>query len=74
MRDIKTEQTVIACLLIDENCRHEYGNLSEKDFTDESNKRIFTAIKTLTKQSKEVDYLTVYTLLDNTVSMSYIQN
>ena len=72
MRDIKTEQTVIACLLIDENCRHEYGNLSEKDFTDESNKRIFTAIKTLTKQSKEVDYLTVYTLLDNTVSMSYI--
>jgi replicative DNA helicase len=72
MKDIKTEQVTIACMLIDENCRHEYGSLSEHDFTDEANRRIFTAIKTLTKQSKEVDYLTVYTLLNGTVPMTYI--
>ena len=72
MKVIKTEQATIACMLIDENCRHEYGSLSEHDFTDEANRRIFTAIKTLTKQSKEVDYLTVYTLLNGTVPMTYI--
>ncbi len=72
MKDIKTEQAVIACMLIDEDCRYEYGNLNEKDFIDEVNRKIFTAIKALTKQSKEVDYLSVYNFLNETVPLSYI--
>lgn len=71
-KDIKTEQAVLACMLINENCSYDYGLLSVEDFTDEINKLVFTGIKNLVKQNKNVDFITVYNQLNQKVPVSYL--
>lgn len=70
--DIQTEQAVLACMLIDDDCSLDYGLLDVEDFTEETNKQIFIAISNLVKQNKKVDYLTVYNFLNQKVEISYL--
>lgn len=71
-KDEATEQAVLACLMISEDCRLDYELLKEEDFTNKTNKEIYIAIKELTQKEKEVDYLTVHNQLNKKVPMPYL--
>ena len=72
IRDIDLERAVIASMIIDSNCAIDSGFVNVDDFTDESHKAILIGISNLVKKSEGVDYLTLYTELNNKVQLSYL--
>lgn len=61
-------------MLLDSECAKDCNLLSIEDFTEELNKKIFEAVKSLVQQNKAVDYLTVYQELKQQVSITYLSD
>lgn len=70
--DIKTEQAVLACMIIDEDCSIDHALLSVDDFTDDLHQKVFIGISNLVKSNKKVDYLTLYNELNKKVQVTYL--
>src|SRR5699024_3440776 len=70
----KLEQSVLACMLIDNECAEEYGLLEIDDFTILDNQKTFYAIKNLVKNNKAIDYMTVYEETKQDVELTYLMN
>jgi replicative DNA helicase len=66
------EQSVLSCLMLDPVC--ELETLSEDDFADGRNKKIFRAIKQLHNAGKNIDHVIVYTELKNQVKLDYLMS
>lgn len=71
-KDIKTEQAVLACMIIDSDCNLDNGLLNISDFTEELHQKVFIGIQNLVKQEKQVDYLTLYNELNKQVQLTYL--
>lgn len=69
---MKTEQAILASMLIDSNCSQDYGLLNAEDFTDLSNQSIYGAIKHLVQVQEPIDYLTVYNHLNQKIDITYL--
>lgn len=67
--DLNTEESVLACMIVDQDCAYDSGLLNIEDFNDERNKKIFTGITNLIKKDKAIDYLTLYNELNKKVSV-----
>ena len=59
LKNINLEYSVLACLMIDEECMLEIDKINEKDFTDIFTIETFKAIKQLYKMNKPTDYLSI---------------
>ena len=66
------EQSILACLIIDDDLAQEVYNLRLDDFQLEHHKIILTAIKDLVNQKQKVDYLTLYDRLNQNIELSYL--
>lgn len=73
-QNIKTEQAVLASMIIDDRCSVEHGLISEEDFTQEIHKVIYTAIKNLSKKEKNIDYLEIHNETNKRVAIDYLMN
>ncbi len=72
MQNQKLEQSVLACMLIDSECAEEHGLLNVEDFTKEENKITYNAIKSLAKNNKAIDYVTVHEEAKQKVNLTYL--
>ncbi len=72
LQNEKTEQAVLACMLIDRDCAMDSGLIDKSDFTNPINREIYSGIRRLTKQDKQVDYMTVYQELNQKVELTYL--
>lgn len=70
--DKETEQAVLACMIIDDDCSSEYGLVDIEDFTDKLHQKVYVGIRNLVKNNKKVDYLTLYNELNKKVQVSYL--
>ncbi len=70
LQNIKLEQGILACMLIDRDCAMDYGLLDESDFVSTANKEIFNSIKRLIQKDKQVDYMTVYQDLNQEIPLT----
>lgn len=69
---MKTEQSVLASMIIDKNCSQDFGLINADDFIDNTNKEIYIAIKNLVQSNKSVDYLTIYNQMNKKIDISYL--
>lgn len=72
MKNIKLEQVILGSMLIDKECSIDCELLIEDDFTNESNKLIFSAIKGIVKANEPVDYMTVHKETGEKVDLMYL--
>lgn len=72
LKNLKLEQSVLACMLIDEECSKECNLIDKEDFTEEEHIRILMAIKSLVESNKAVDYLTVHDELNQSVDIVFL--
>ncbi|WIF95043.1 replicative DNA helicase [Caminicella sporogenes] len=70
--NIELEQSILACLLISEDCAVDVDRLFDEDFTDKAHKEILRAIKNLIHKKEKVDYLTTYNELEQRIELSYL--
>ena len=70
LQNIRLEQSVLACMLIDRDCAMDCGLLDEGDFASTTNREIFNSIKRLVQADKQVDYMTVYQDLNQEIPLS----
>lgn len=72
MKNMELENSILSCMMLDEECSKDCNLLSKEDFTHTTNIIIFQAIRSLVQREKPIDYLTVYQELKQEVSFTYL--
>lgn len=72
IKSLKLEQSVLGCMILNNNCALDYALLSEEDFTEPMNKEIFKGIAALVFKGKPVDYLTIYEETNHKADIKYM--
>ena len=61
LKNVDLEYSVLACLMIDEECTYDIDKINENDFTDTFAIETFKTIKDLYRENKSIDYLSINT-------------
>lgn len=72
MKSFDLEETVLAAMIIDDECALDVELLREKDFTRDVNREIYKAIKSLVKKQEAVDYMTIYKESNQKIDLTYL--
>lgn len=74
MKSLELENSILSCMILDEECSKDCNLLIDSDFTSEVNIKILQAIKSLARKEKPIDYLTIYQELNKEISVTYLSD